>query len=77
MPLKDNIDYAAFLKQVRRCRDDVHYTSLEGDYLNLKSLLSEYIFMSAAIGSNLIKGGNITCANKDDYKLLEDYLEDA
>ena len=74
MPLKDNIDYAAFLKQVRLCRGDVHYTTVDGDFLNLKSILSEYIFMSVAMSSDMIKGGSITCVSESDYELIENFL---
>ena len=77
MQLKNHIDYTAFLLQVRRCRGEIHYQTLGGDRLNLKSMLSEYIFISAAMSSDLLLGGQVQCDQPGDYTLLADYLEEA
>lgn len=48
MKLKENADLPAFLRQVKKCGGDVFLETQEGDSLNLKSTLSQYIFVSLA-----------------------------
>ena len=44
MKLKENIDFIDFIKKIKTCKGDVYFCTLEGDRLNLKSVLSQYIF---------------------------------
>lgn len=74
MLLKNNIDYVAFLHKIRDCSGEVHFESREGDNLNLKSVLSQYIFVFAVHNSDIVRGGTVTCTDSSDYKLLEHYL---
>lgn len=76
MKLKENIDYVAFLQKVRGCAGEVYFSTIDGDRLNLKSMLSEYIFISVAMSSDLIRGGVVTCETADDYGQLSDYLRE-
>jgi hypothetical protein len=73
MKLKSDIKYGEFLKRVQTCGGEVHYATTGGDCLNLKSLLSEYVFLTAAL-SNVMVDGEIACADENDYVLLENYL---
>lgn len=75
MKLKSNIDYKKFLASVRRCRGEVYYDTVEGDRLNLKSTLSEYLFATAAITSDIIEDGGVVCQLEEDYALLADFVE--
>lgn len=76
MQLKQTIDYTAFLRQVRLCQGQVYYQTLGGDRLNLKSMLAEYIFISAAMSSDLLQGGQVQCEQPADYALLADYTQE-
>lgn len=75
MPLRQDIDYTQFLRQVQRSQGDVWFKTTSGDCLNLKSLLSEYIFASAVTAPELIADGIIDCEDKSDYTFLAEYLE--
>lgn len=77
MKLKADIDYTAFLQRVKLCRKDVFFTTEEGDILNLKSLLSTYVFLSAAVDSEVIKHGRIQFREPTDKAVLAEYLEGA
>ncbi len=76
MKLKPTILLRDFLSAVQKCRSDVYFTTTEGDSLNLKSKLSEYIFLAAASGDNkLFQNGSITCESQEDYLFLQNYIE--
>lgn len=77
MKLKNGIDYTLFLRQVRLCAGTVEYETLGGDRLNLKSVLSEYLFVSAAMSSDLLAGGTLHCALPADCALLAVFLAEA
>lgn len=75
MKLKPKIDLVDFLNSVQDCKNDVYFNSADGDQLNLKSLLSQYIFTSVKDNHQLIKTGEIVCKNEQDCELLCKYLE--
>ncbi len=75
MKLKTNIDYKKFLASVRGCKGEVYYDTVEGDRLNLKSTLSEYLFATAAITSDIIEDGGVVCQMEEDYARLADFVE--
>ena len=74
MRLKENIDIIAFLKSVRRCREDVYYDSPEGDHLDLKSALSQYVLTANIRNPQVIQKGDIRCSDEKDYERLKEYL---
>ena len=74
MRLKENIDIIAFLKSVRTCREDVYYDSPEGDHLDLKSALSQYVLSANMRNPRLIQEGDILCSDEKDYERLKEYL---
>lgn len=76
MKLKANIDYTAFLFKVRECQGEVSFCTEAGDRLNLKSMLSEYIFLSAAITTALAAHGQLICGDPQDVALLADFVEE-
>lgn len=76
MKLKTNIDYTAFLFKVRECQGNVSFCTDAGDCLNLKSMLSEYIFLSAAISTALAAHGQLICDEPQDAALLADFMEE-
>ena len=76
MKLNHTADLPAFLLQTDRCVGDVHYTTPEGDCLNLKSQLSKYIFLAAANARSaaLLLSGDIACSMAEDLEILKPYL---
>lgn len=76
MTLKQNIDYAAFLKAVEQCSGDIFFHTQEGDRLNLKSMLSQFVFTAFLTGNLENLSGQIYCEIETDKKKLSDYLDE-
>lgn len=74
MNLKKDADMISFLTAVKRCRGDVLFETEDGDSLNLKSLLSEYLFSMVASNQNYILSGRVVCRLEEDYELLRDFV---
>lgn len=75
--LKENIDLIAFLKIVNtHCTHDIFLHTSEGDCLNLRSTLSQYIF--AMIAKEHLNLGKcfLTC-DETDAPVLRDFLHSA
>lgn len=72
MRLRENIDYSDFFRAVQTCRGEVLLVTPEGDQLNLKSTLSQFVF-AAAIRGNLSLTGAKLLADLEDLRLLEAY----
>lgn len=75
MKIKKNIDITAFLKTVKNCEGSVYFKTIEGDQLNLKSLLSQYILVSIAGNEELMDNGVVDCSQEKDFALLAQYLQ--
>ena len=74
--LKRPIDTIAFINDVRNCSGDVFLQTKEGDRLNLKSSLCQYIFAFASVSDNkddFLINAELTCSLQKDYCLLSDY----
>lgn len=56
-----------FLSAVDKCVGNVYLTSQEGDKINLKSKLSQYIAIAALVKNNDLE---LWCDNKDDERLM-------
>ena len=74
MKLKSDIDYAAFFKQAKHCQGNVYYHTEEGDHMNLKSVLSMYVFSTLNAASDAFPKGEVLCDAPEDYDRLMDYL---
>lgn len=74
MKLKSNVNMLAFLEEVKKCDGEVCFESTEGDILNLKSLLSQYLFAALSRRTDLLSLGGITCTQPNDYEKLMPYL---
>ena len=66
MKVRKNADIIQFLKEVRNCPGGVFFVSDSGDRLDLKSVLSQYIFSVAVNQEKMREGG--------DYSSLSGYL---
>ncbi len=74
MRLKENTDLIEFIKKVKKCRRDVFFRTAEGDCLNLRSTLSQYLFLVMPENRELLQNGTIECQEASDYRMLEGYL---
>lgn len=76
MRLKKDIDLNDFAKVAQNCEGSVFCHTTEGDILNLKSLLTQYVLMSVMGNTHLLDNVQITCVQEEDYQKLADYLEE-
>lgn len=74
MYLIQPIHILSFLNAVKTCGGDVFFRTEEGDSLNLKSLLSQFIFTSIVCDETFLSTGEIYCSEPEDYTLLAIYL---
>ena len=74
MKLKQLNQYIEFMEAVQSCTADVYFCSDEGDRLNLKSTLSQFLFASICGDREFLSGGHVECAAEQDYVRLAPYL---
>lgn len=72
--LKTNVDLTSFINTVQRCSGDVLFQTEDGDSLNLKSVLSCYLFSMISGNPVFLLSGIVVCRNEEDYSLLSNYL---
>ena len=74
MKLTENIHIPAFLQAIQKCEADVLFITSEGDRLNLKSTLSQFVFTAVIAGT--LKGleGDIELQNQEDVVFLQEFL---
>jgi len=75
LKLKEHVDMAAFLDATAKCAGDVFFHSADGDILNLKSLLSQYILVSIVCNPGLLENAQIICVREEDYASLTFFLQ--
>lgn len=73
MELKENIDYPAFWKTVRSCESDVIFITKDGDNLNLRSTICQFILTVYLSNGNHSFRGQIQCRSEKDARLLKDF----
>lgn len=71
MRLKEGADLAAFIRKVKTCEYDVFLKTQEGDQLNLKSALSQYVFVVLAERQEILRNSEIACSPEDKEKIEE------
>ena len=69
MRLKKNIHLVDFIKKVKECTSEVFLVTQDGDRLNLKSALSQYVFVTLSAQDELLKNSRIICTSEDEEKL--------
>lgn len=74
LKLKKGISLPSFLQKVKDCRGDVVFQTNEGDCLNLKSILTSYIFVTLMLSPEVLEEGWVNCKEKEDYTILNEYL---
>lgn len=75
MVIKKNADLTAFFARVRQCKGAVWFKTSEGDSLNLKSQLCQYVFLAAFRDQTLCLNGRISCDLEQDEPLFSDFIE--
>lgn len=74
--LKKDIDLNVFAQTAQNCQGSVFCHTTDGDILNLKSLLSQYVLMSVMGKPHILENVQITCVQEEDYQKLADFLVD-
>ncbi len=74
MKLKENTDVVLFLKRVKSCKGDVYFVTDEGDRLNLKSTLSQYMCALLVSQKDILGRSQVECS-AEDGGYLADFLE--
>lgn len=75
MRLKEDVHLSDFLSAVGKCRGSVTFHTMDGDHLDLKSLLSCLVFASAFIQKPETCKSWISLSDASDFCLLEAYLQ--
>ena len=71
MRLKEGLDLVAFVRRVKECKGDVFLETEEGDQLNLKSALSQYVFVVLTEQREILRNSIVACDSEDQEKLAE------
>ena len=75
MNLKEDFNMSDFMEVAKDCTGDVFFHSVDGDIINLKSLLSQYVLASIACKPGLLKNARVVCTQDEDYAKLADFLQ--
>lgn len=73
MKLKPDTDLKQFFDEIYRCEGDVWFCTPEGNQLNLRSRLTQYIFAAAFSEGVLTLDGNLQCECETDSSRLSEY----
>lgn len=74
MKLKENINIPAFLQAIPNCEADVLFVTAEGDRLNLRSTLSQFVFTAVIAGTLKRLEGDIHLQRQEDVLFLHEFL---
>lgn len=74
MKLDPNANIPRFLQTVQKCRGEVSYTTPEGDHLDLKSALAQFMFAAVIAGESRDLHGDIGLSEPEDMPILREYL---
>jgi len=74
MKIREVKDVEKLLKVVDQCQGNIELVTSEGDRLNLKSKLCQYLALSKIFSAAKIEEIEIVASNPDDNALLLDYL---
>lgn len=74
MKLDSNANIPKFLQAVQSCRGSVTYVSPDGDCLDLKSALAQFVFATVIAGEVEPPHGEIEFQEEADISALQGYL---
>ena len=67
-------DINEFFKVIDKCQGRVELTSTEGDRINLKSRLTQFVAMTQLLDTTYVKELEIVASEPDDVKRILDYM---
>lgn len=67
-------DFDSFVKVIDSCKGPVELVSDEGDRINLKSKLSQYLSLASIISNGYIRELELVASNQEDAEKLLNYL---
>lgn len=76
MKIKNIADTGKFLEVLDRCTGKVELVTDEGDCLNLKSKLSQYVSLAGILADREMKDLELVVYEEEDKRLLETFLAD-
>ena len=74
MPLKKDIDYIELIHAIAKCKGEV-FCRMKNDNINMKSALSQYVFIFCVNNPSFFEGASIVCEDDSDYEQLSKYLD--
>ncbi len=74
MKIQNITDVEAFFKVIDACRGPVELISPEGDRINLKSKLSQYLSMATMFSNGYINELDLVAHEKEDIERLIKYM---
>ena len=74
MKIQNINDVEAFFKVIDQCKGPVELVSPEGDRINLKSKLSQYLSMASMFSNGYIKDRDLVATDKEDVERLIKYM---
>lgn len=77
MKVQNITDVEKFFKVIDECKGTVELVSPEGDRINLKSKLSQYVSMAAIFSNGYIKELDLIAHEKEDIERLIKYMYQA
>lgn len=72
--LRDDIDLKAFFSAVSQCEKEVMFLSIQGDRMDLRSALCQYLFSSVYLHGGIRLEGEILCEAPKDAERLAPFL---
>jgi len=75
MVIKDISEPKRFFDAVSGCSGRVELVTAEGDRLNLKSTLCQYIALTQMFKDERIRGVELVVSDPQDYERLREFLE--
>lgn len=74
MKIQNIDDVESFFKVIDECKGPVELVSPEGDRINLKSKLSQYLSIASMFSNGYIKELELVATDKDDVERLINYM---
>lgn len=74
MKIKNITDVDAFFKVIDSCKGRVELTSPEGDRINLKSKLTQFVSVASLLNTTYIDELDLVASDPEDFSRLLDFM---
>ena len=74
MRIKNIVEPARFFAAVKECKGQVELLTSEGDRLNMRSTLCQYIALTQMFQDKNIEGVELALSDPSDYAILAEFL---